>query len=365
MAVGLILLNMLYFYVPIRPIIWRLLFVILALVVTFSPNNKRTFVENSVLAFIGLNLFHYFLSFIWLVPNSTQLGNILYCLSALLLFSYLGRCGVLTERFFTICIILLSLAGIAYYYNNLALAANRLVGFDEERFTNNASVVFLFLLPSLLFIKKDAIKYVLLGIYLFFLISSVKRGNIVAAILPVIFIIYESLRNNKRLSWKTLFVFAVIIGLFYLSKEWILGNNYFLARLDDSLHGQTSNRDRIYAAAWSLWYNSDSLVNILFGYGFDGTITHIFNNYRAHNDWLEVLVNFGIIGVSLYLTIFIAFARAIKNSRIHLVKVVLLSAVSIWFLKSCYSMGFTDEYLAILAIPIGAALSGNSSIKVS
>lgn len=362
-ALALILANLLYFYIPVRPIIWRVSFVILAVFAFLSKDNKPSSMEKVVLAFMGFNLFYFLISYIWLTPSTTQIGNILYCMSAFLLFPYLGRRGVLTPGFFFVILILLVLAGIAYYTNAQVIADENLVGYDEDRFTNNASVIFLFLLPSLILLNNNVLRYSLFAICLFFIIGSVKRGNILAAVIPSVLLIWYSLRNSKGSFWKTLLVLAAIVVLYYMAREWIIGNDYFFERLDATLEGQTSNRDRIYASAWNLWYYSDSIINFLFGYGFDGTIHHLYNGYRAHNDWLEILVDYGIVGVVFYLSLFVSFFQSIRKQPILQLRLALLAAFFIWLFKSFYSMGFSDEYLAMLAMPVGAAMSTQNHSK--
>ena len=362
-AVILILCNLLYFYIPVRPILWRVSFIILALVAYFSNDNKPTSVERIILAFMGFNLFHFIISYIWLIPTTSQIGNILYSMSAFLLFPYLGRRGVLTPGFFSITLILLASAGVAYYYNAQSVAAEILIGFDEDRFTNNASVIFLFLLPSLFLVNNNLLRYTLLAVCVFFIISSVKRGNILAAIIPIALLIWYSLRNSKGSIWKTFIVLVAIVSLYYWGREWIIGNEYFYDRLDATLEGSTSNRDLIYASAWDTWSHSDSIVTLLFGFGFDGTINHLINGYRAHNDWLEILVDYGVVGVVFYLSIFIAFYNTIRKQPDLQMKIILIAAVCIWFMKTLYSMGFSDEYLALIAMPIGVSMSTSTQIK--
>ena len=350
-AVFLILCNLFYFYFPVRPFVWRLLFLLVALFAFFSKTNHPTKIDKVIFSFIVFNFLYFLLSFIWINPTTTQIGNVLYCMSSFLLFSYLGRKGVLTPSFITISSILFFLAGIAYFNH----AASLYVG-DQERFTNNASVIFLMLIPVLFLIKQDYIRYSLLAISLFYLVMSVKRGNIVAAIIPVILLIWFSIRENRKSIFKVLLILIAVIALLYLIKDWIVGNQYFLDRLENTLEGNSSNRDAIYSSAWNLWLHSDSLINILFGYGYDGTIYNLYGNSRAHNDWLEILVDYGIVGVFFYMSIFFSFIRILCRLDDLQKKLTMFSAISIWFLKSCYSMGFTEEYLALLSIPVGVVM---------
>lgn len=292
---------------------------------------------------------------------TTELGNILYVLTGFLLFVYLGERECLTANFFSIATVLLALCGILHYYHAESLASQYLAGYDEDRFTNNASVIFLCLLPSLLYVKNNIVKYSILLVCIFFIITSVKRGNIIAAIIPIVIILWSSLRNAKGSFYKTVIIFVVIIGFFLLVRKWILGNEYFLYRFEQTLEGSLSDRNLIYSSAWGLWVGSNSIVHLLFGFGFDATISHLYNHYRAHSDWLEVLVNYGLVGVVLYLTVFINLFKVIIRTKDYQTKLVMIAVSSVWFLKSCYSMGFSDEYVCLLAIPLGAAVGSYKS----
>lgn len=353
----LIMCNLLYFYFPVRPILWRLSFLILAIYAYFSKDNRPSRLEKGIFAFIVLNLFYYLISYLWISPETTVLGSILYSLSSFLLFPYLGRKGVLTTKFLTISCVVLTGAAIAYYNNFSSLAVGRYDAFDENHFTNNTSAVFLFLIPLLFCIKKGFLKYALLAIYIYFIISGVKRGNIIAAIIPLSLLVWFSLKDSKGSIWKTALVLFAIGALYVFSKNLIFENDFFLRRYEETLEGKSSNRDLIYAAAWELWYNAENVFNMIFGYGFDGTIHHLFNHYRAHSDWLEILVDYGLVGVLFYLTIFVSIIRSIFRQRELESRLILLSVLSIWFAKSLYSMAFSDEYLALMAIPLGVALS--------
>lgn len=362
-ALILILCNLLYFFFPIPPVIWRIAFVVLSLSAFFSKYNRPLKFEKVIFTFIILNLIYFTVSCLWLTPSTSQIGNILYSMSSFLIFPYLGRQGVLSMKFYLVSTILFFLSGIAYYYNALTVASETLVGFDESNYTNNASVIFLFCIPFLFYIKNDLLRYVLLTIGMFFLIAGVKRGNILAAIIPILLVVWCSFKRSKGSILKVCFTITALVIIYYLAQSWIADNDYFLKRLGDTLDGQSSLRDRIYSSAWNLWASSDSLVHIIFGYGFDGTINNLFNGYRAHSDWLEILVDYGLLGVILYLYIFISFFRAIKNQSDTNLRIVIIAVVFIWFLKSVYSMGFSEEFLAILSIPLGAALPKSNQMS--
>lgn len=128
-----------------------------------------------------------------------------------------------------------------------------------------------------------------------------------------------------------------------------------VGRIEDTLEGDTSNRTRIYGAALRSWINAPSFLNLIFGYGTDGTLSQI--GIRAHNDWLEILVDYGILGVVMYLSFFICLIKAAWRSKGNpRLFYALLSVFFIWLSKSIYSMGFTNDIFSFLSVVIGVVL---------
>ena len=349
--------NLLFFIFPFRPIIWRTIFTALCIYccVMNAKYYKYTGVEKSLLVFCGLNMVHFVLSFMWLDPSTTQIGNTLFTLLSFIAFAFLGKKGVITDKFITVATIILTIAAIPYY-NHMYSRMSDLLG-GRENVVVNASIVFVTLLPMVLIIKNKIISMGILCVCWFYIIMAVKRGNIVAAIIPTLIYMYYILKENKKNYFKLILLILAIVCIGKWGMALMEGNEFFQKRLEETREGQTSGRNEIYASMWEFWYNTDNMVQLAFGHGFDATVaSDELLQSRAHNDWLEILVNFGLLGVILYLLIFIALIRQISKTKDIHQKFILISITSVWFLKSLFSMGFTDEYTAIMAISYGYAV---------
>ena len=346
--------NMLYFLFPFPAIVWRLSFVLLSLYCVIESGVRFGFskVEKAVLVFVGVNLIYFFASYLWLTPSTTQIGNTLYALLAFITFAFFGKKGILTSKFVTTVAVLLTLAAIPAFYNAQRIALSKLLG-GREDITTNMSVLFLMLLPLVFLVRNRLVALGIFCVCLFFLVQGTKRGNIVAAVIPSMLYVWVLFKENRKSFFKILFLVGIIIGVAIWVKDLVLGNDYLLRRVEDTLEGDSSGRDVIYAALWNMWSESNTLLKYIFGYGYDGTITYSYMHVRAHNDWLEIVVNFGVVGVVCYISVFVALLRMYLKHSKGLMRYVLLSIMSIWFLKTLYSMGFTDESLALLAIPFG------------
>ena len=350
--------NLLYFLFPFPAIVWRLSFTLLSLYCVYEDYIRYGFsgIEKAILIFTGLNLIYFFVSYLWSNPSTTTLGNTLYALLAFVMFAFLGKEGILTQKFILVSAILLTVAAIPSFYNAQKLALAKLASGGDEA-TVNASTIFLMLLPLLFCLRNRVVSLVLFCVCLFFLISGAKRGNILAAVIPAVLYAWMLYKENKRNVFKISVLIIAIAAIALWIKDLVLSDEYLLRRLEQTLEGNTSGRDVIYSTMWDMWYGVGSIVNLLFGYGYNGTFLYSPMHKFAHNDWLEILVDFGLLGALFYAAIFISFARLYFRLDRGYPRLVCIAIVSIWFMKTLYSMGFTDEMLALMSIPFGCLFS--------
>ena len=351
--------NLLYFLFPFPAIVWRLSFVLLSLYCVYEDYIQYGFsgIEKAILIFTGLNLIYFFVSYLWSNPSTTTLGNTLYALLAFVMFAFLGKEGILTQKFILVSAILLTVAAIPSFYNAQQLALAKLASGGDEA-TVNASTIFLMLLPLLFCLRNRVVSLVLFCVCLFFLISGAKRGNILAAVIPAVLYAWMLYKENKRNVFKISVLIIAIAVIALWIKDLVLSDEYLLRRLEQTLEGNTSGRDVIYSTMWDMWYGVGSIVNLLFGYGYNGTFLYSPMHKFAHNDWLEILVDFGLLGALFYAAIFISFARLYFRLDRGYPRLACIAIVSIWFMKTLYSIGFTDQTLALMSIPFGCLFGG-------
>lgn len=348
--------NTLYWLFPFRPILWRLLLVFFAVYLIVNEK-KRLFCEKAVLLFAGFVFLHFLISFIWSIPSLTILGNVLCALLTLELFTCLSEKGVMTERFIAILAFLLVIVAIPYFFHYRVemLSDFEATGEINADITNNASALFLMLLPILFLLKNPIQQWVSFMVCLFFIILSAKRGNIIAAVIPSLLFAYGALKDNKHSVLKTIAVIvAIVIASFFLF-NWAMNNDYLMYRVEQTIEGNSSRRDVIYANAWNAWASAESLFTLLFGYGYMGASVRA-GVGPAHSDWLEFLVDFGLFGVLFYLFIFIVFFKQVRRTHAFETRIAMLAALLIWFFKSVYSMGIVANDMLYLMVTLGIAL---------
>lgn len=342
-----------YSLFPIQPITWRLLLLGIAFLVVGPNFSILTRIEKTIIAFWVLNLIYFFTSYFWFVsPSTTLIGNISVSLLSIPLFMTLGRKGVMTSRFYLIAAIALVLSSFVYYKTMEAQYLANLIGGNEVS-TNNGSVVFLCILPIIFVLKNRYMSYGVLLVCVYFILDSAKRGNILSTI-PVLllFFIYtfrnRQVRGYEKIIFIFFFIFAVSLGL-----KQFEHNEYLQMRMEQTMEGNSSGRDRIYENAWKVYSESQSMKNIILGYGFQATYYNEQIGNYAHNDWLELLVDNGIVGALLYLSILIQLFKMIRREEDIQKRYLLISVVTIWFMKSTFSMSFTGETTFILFLLFG------------
>lgn len=346
-----------YMFLPAPPFLWRIAFVLICICSLFERRYYPLLtIEKVILVFVALNTIYYFVSYLWQEPYSTQIGNTLYSMLSLSYFYYLTRLNLISKNFIHFFTIIFVLSGIyVYYYFEARMFVSYGLGTDAE-LTNNFSTFFLCILPMIFLSSNKWIKFVTLCICLYFIVISAKRGNIIAAAIPMLLLIPHFIKQSKKLHTKVIAIIALaVVG--YNAYHIFEKNDYIAQRFEQLQEGNSSGRDVIYAESWQLWSQSGNLHNFVFGYGTDGTVHNLSMHKRAHNDWLEILVDYGLIGAISYMIIFIVLTTYIWQNRKNKDYLPLLISIAIiWITKSMYSMGFQEEWFAFLLMPLGIAI---------
>lgn len=125
---------------------------------------------------------------------------------------------------------------------------------------------------------------------------------------------------------------------------------YFMQRLEDTKEGNTSSRSVLYEDFWNMFWNNSNPFSLLFGLGADATIRYG-KNY-AHNDWLEIAVDHGMIGITVFFVFWKRMLHFWRTTRKYPVIYVALGACVIQlFAKTFFSMSINDmEFYTVLVL---------------
>jgi O-antigen ligase len=235
---------------------------------------------------------------------------------------------------------------------------------DRENVVNNIAFMFVALIPFVFLLKKyKLISVVLLGIILMYIIMGNKRGAIITAALGTIIFAYYQFqtieKRNRLRGFLVILIFVILLG--YFAYYTYLNNEYLMNRMALISEGNSSGRDIIYGTIFNAWWNSNSIWNILFGYGFAGSLKLTGGSY-AHNDWLELLSNFGLLGVSVYLYLFSATVKYIRNKKWESDKRILMLTITVmWFVTTIFSMWYSSIMVSTQAMLVAYLIGSKKS----
>ncbi len=139
-------------------------------------------------------------------------------------------------------------------------------------------------------------------------------------------------------------------------------NEFYQKRLEQTLEGNVSGRDELYSSMFTYYTDSATPLEQLVGLGANGTLK-ISSNY-AHNDWFELLINQGLMGIIFYLLYWFSFLKTVKKSRISKLSREILTMVLIFtFMKTFFSMSISNYNIYLSSI-FGFALADGFLVGV-
>ena len=275
------------------------------------------------------------------------LQTALNSLAPIFLFYYFTRNGLLTSDRIRVYLPILIIVCILLYYKKESIV---LLKTNKEEITNNASYYFLPLIPFLYFyFKKPILQFIFMGTILLYVFMGMKRGVILIGVISTITLLYANLKKSSR--WiKILIMLLTVIIIVGISKyiDYMMDNSaYFNARIEETMDGQTSNRDLIYGTLWHTLLSEPNPFYFYFGRGADSTLKVA--GAFAHQDWLETFCNNGLIGVIILFFFFYTFAKNVWKSKQYFPGMMSYSFVTLFlivFSKSLFSMSIQELDLA-------------------
>ncbi|MGN0235333.1 MAG: O-antigen ligase family protein [Paludibacteraceae bacterium] len=176
----------------------------------------------------------------------------------------------------------------------------------------------LYLLPLMLACDKRWVRYVALVVIGVVIISSVKRGGLLALAMGLlVYLLVKRHIDKKGMKGLiiTFLVVAMVTVVFYLAVV-NLGDNV-LERLFNSDDDTGNGRTEIWAGIFRR-LEEQGLSNWIFGNGYlatmAGTSNGSWSGFSAHNDFLECLYDYGAVTLFCYLGFLFSWARYILRT---------------------------------------------------
>ena len=293
--------------------------------------------------------------------NFDYLKNIYMSLLPIYVYYYYTIKGELKLQHILIFIIVLFCIYIANYLNDRAQAIIRSIENRSimEGFTLNIGYKFLALLPLIALYKRNPLlQYLFTMISLFFIVICMKRGAILIGVICFLLFLYTMLKyanRSNRFIVVLMSVVSIAVGIYFI-QDMLSTNDYFIYRIAQTIEGNTSNRADLYSIYIEHFTSEHNFLKFIFGNGANATLK-IGKNY-AHNDWLELAINNGVIGLLLYVGFYGTLLKdyLIMRRRSKYYSNVLLMVFIVLFLSSLFSMSY-DSIDKSIAITLGFLLA--------
>lgn len=282
------------------------------------------------------------------IPSYNYLKNIYMALLPIYAFFVFTKRGQLTAKNLSVWLYVFLVICIARYYLTQQEWLDKTW---RDEVTNNSGYLMLSLLPLLpLLRRKPVIQYAIFALLMYFVLHGFKRGAIIAGAIASIFFLFGGTEPNKstrggisfQKTMKLLLTVAIIVLSVYFVQQLLNTSDYFNEQIDRTITGDGSGRDVLYTTALSIITEESNPFIFLFGYGGDATL-RLLGNY-AHNDWLEIAVDNGLLMIVLYIVFWIALflymVRVRKKNNIAYIMIGLFFII--YFLKTFFSMAYND-----------------------
>lgn len=239
-----------------------------------------------------------------------------------------------------------------YYYNYQNNA------WIEIQNQNNAAYTLLFFTPLLLCCNNRYVRYIILALTGVALLFSLKRSGIVAYMLALASFLFIDIFVNKSSKNRLMLLIIVVLGLYglYNVSQFFLGaRSELLINRFTLLEEGDSERTQIYNTTIQMIAKND-LVDYVTGHGYGGVAKDSPLKCSAHNDYLEFMYDYGIIGLTLLLLFVIHFIKYVISliRRKSSYAAPAMFALVIILVNSCFSHVFYYEwYLLLITLFIG------------
>ncbi len=186
---------------------------------------------------------------------------------------------------------------------------------------------------------------------------SGSSTSLICSLLIIIMYIISSISNNKLIkNGKFLFVIYVVLMYF------LLMDNSFFNNLFSLITGKTGFTGRT-----NIWIKAIDLIKAspIFGYGVidEGYIKIWGGTLAAHNTILEILLQSGIIGLLLWISIILAFRKDISKISNNKIKSIFIISLFV-NLISLSMESFIHSVYFFAMIALGAAMYQNEKEKM-
>ena len=278
------------------------------------------------------------------ISNTGYLKSIYKSLLPVYPFFVFTKQGLLNEKTIKFWVIVFFVLAIRSFFESYAYQLGNAIeqGSSQEEFTNNVGYTFVALLPAfVLFYKKPVIQYLGLAVCGYFILISMKRGAFLCGVICLLWFMVVNLKKiQRKRKWiVVLITLVVIVAGVYLFNYMLETSSYFGQRVAQTELGESSGRNDLYSIFFNHFIHENNPLLLLFGNGANATL-RISYNY-AHNDWLEIAINQGVLGLVVFLVYWICFFNTWRKTKQNPQAFIAIGMIFIiYFITTIFSMSY-------------------------
>lgn len=208
----------------------------------------------------------------------------------------------------------IGLIGVILAYLNLIRLSTEVNLRAAHAIQSNAGNALVALLPFVILWKNKLIKYVLFILVFFGCLIALKRSGFI--IFTAVIFIYFLFRNKSNFLYRSTKYIAIATLIGFIILPHIEKAQPMLERLSHSIEDGGSGRDSLIKLGVSL-QSECNFTEWILGNGYTGfrqvSLLKNKNYSSAHNDFIEILFNAGIIAYICYIYIWALLFRKIKD----------------------------------------------------
>jgi hypothetical protein len=179
-----------------------------------------------------------------------------------------------------------------------------------KNFYTQSNMIYFFILtvPILLLTENRMRRGFVLVVSTVLAMVSMKRSMILTvAVFWLVYYVNNALRNQAH-RWRTIVLAIVMPFVAYFAFNYIdqLSKGYFSSRF--MMEDMSNGRNDIYEMTWAMQLQS-STTQWWFGHGDDAVRHNSERVISAHNEWMEILYDYGAIVLLLYLGLWIGLIK--------------------------------------------------------
>ena len=280
------------------------------------------------------------------ISNYIYLQNSLNSLLPIFLFYYYTKKGKIDSNRMRIYVLVILATCISCYYRYESYAMSK---WGNSENVNNMSYMFISVIP-LLFVynKRIVLQFLFLCLIMFYTFIGMKRGAIAIGFVAMMIMMYSIVKGSRPQKRVVIILGIVlfIIYMFILVTTLVNNSDLFVSRIEQTISGDSSDRDTLYGKFWNIIAEETNPIYFIFGHGANSTVR--IEGAYAHQDWLETLVNNGLLGKILLFNFYFTLCVTALKQRKRFPVIMYYSFLSITFIllsKTMFSMSIQGMYM--------------------